>query len=204
VSTLEVRQATTADIDDVSLTLALGFADDPVWGSWAFVDVPDRAERVRRQTAFWRPFVAAAVGYGGMMIAPEGSAVALWVPPGVDEVDSENEAVAAEVMAEVLGPRAGLVEAGLEAFGASKPPGEYWYLSLLATHPDHRGHGLGMALVGHHLARLDAEGVPTYLESTNPVNIARYQRAGYSLLGAFDLPDGPAVDTMWRDARTPD
>jgi GNAT superfamily N-acetyltransferase len=203
VSPLDVRPARTADIDAVSATLALGFADDPVWGTWAFPDVPDRGRRVDRLRAFWRPFVAAAVAYEGLLTAPGCSAVALWVPPGVDEVDPANAAVAAEVVAEVCGDRAPLVEAGFAAFEDSKPAGEYWYLSLLATHPDHRGQGLGMALVGDQLARLDAQGAASYLESTNPVNLRRYERAGFVLHGAFDLPHGPTVDTMWRDPRLP-
>ena len=187
-----------ADTDDVSATLALGFADDPVWGSWAFPDVADRVERVRRLTLFWRPFVAAAVGYGGLMMAPRCSAVALWVPPGVDEVDPDNAAIAAQVIEEVCGSRAELIERGFEIFEASRPPGHYWYLSLLATHPDHRGKGLGMALVADQLARLDSEGVASYLESTNPINLRRYEAAGFALNGAFELPEGPTVDTMWR------
>ena len=169
------------------------------WGAWAFPDVPDHRERVRRHRLFWRPFVAAAVGYGGLMMAPRCSAVALWVPPGVDEVDAENAAVVAEVTADVCGPRAPLIAKGRDVFDSSRPQGHYWYLSLLATHPDHRGQGLGMALVGHRLDRLDAEGVASYLESTNPVNLRRYEAAGYAIHGAFELPEGPTVDTMWRD-----
>lgn len=192
---LHARPATAADIHDVCTTLALGFAGDPVWGDWAFPAAPDRVEPLIR---FWRPFVSSAVRYEGMMMTPGCSAVAMWVPPGVAEIDPENAALAEETIAEVCGPRAPLVMAGFEVFEASRPDGRFWYLSLLATHPDHRGQGLGMALVADQLARIDAQGLPAYLESTNPVNIRRYEAAGFARFGGFDLPDGPRVDTMWR------
>lgn len=56
-----------------------------------------------------------------------------------------------------------------ERLEASRAPlGPHYYLSLLATHPDHRGRGVGQELLAEDLARWDAAGVPAYLESTNP------------------------------------
>ena len=79
------------------------------------------------------------------------------------------------------------------------PP--HWYLSLLATHPDHRGRGLGVALVQDHLDAVDDAHLPAYLESTNDQNLARYGRLGFERHGSFAAPDGPTVTTMWRAAR---
>ena len=45
-----------------------------------------------------------------------------------------------------------------------------WYLSLLGTHPDHRGHGFGMRLLAENLKVVDTERTPAFLESTNPIN----------------------------------
>jgi predicted GNAT family acetyltransferase len=78
----------------------------------------------------------------------------------------------------------------------------HYYLSLLGTHDDHRGKGTGMALLRENLARIDAEGAPAYLESTNPANLARYESVGFVRLGEFAAPEGgPTVTTMWRDPR---
>jgi predicted GNAT family acetyltransferase len=74
------------------------------------------------------------------------------------------------------------------------------YLSLLATHPDHRGRGIGQALLAETLARFDEQGIPSYLESTNPANDHRYRRAGFRPVGGFrSVVDGVVVTTMWRD-----
>ena len=55
----------------------------------------------------------------------------------------------------------------------------HYYLSLLGTRPDYRGRGLGFGLLAKNLAIMDAEGVPAYLESTNPDNNPRYERFGF-------------------------
>ena len=73
------------------------------------------------------------------------------------------------------------------------------YLSLLATQPALAGHGYGQAHLAADLARWDAQGIPTYLESSNPANDHRYQRQGYSKVGRFEtVLGGAAVSTMWR------
>jgi GNAT superfamily N-acetyltransferase len=69
-----------------------------------------------------------------------------------------------------------------ERFSDNHPRDEpHAYLSLLATHPDHRGRGIGQMLLAEDLARLDVDGLAAYLESTNPGNDHRYERAGERL-----------------------
>jgi threonine dehydratase len=87
-----------------------------------------------------------------------------------------------------------------ERFAANHPHDEpHAYLSLLATHPDHRGQGIGQRLLAEDLARWDAARLPAYLESTNPGNDHRYERAGFRRIGGFRavLDDAP-ISTMWR------
>jgi GNAT superfamily N-acetyltransferase len=92
-----------------------------------------------------------------------------------------------------------------ERFDANHPRDEpHAYLSLLATHPKHQGRGLGQPLLAQDLERWDGAGVPTYLESTNPGNDHRYERAGFGRVGGFRavLDDAP-ISTMWRPWRAP-
>ena len=46
-----------------------------------------------------------------------------------------------------------------------------------------------------------AEGMPAYLESTNPANNQRYMRHGFEPAGTVQLANGHIVTTMWREAR---
>lgn len=195
---LLARQATPADVDEVVTTLALAFATDPVWGEWTFPDVDDRVPLL---VAMWRPFVAAGVRRGSAWTTDDAGAMALWVPPGEPELDESEEALVEEALDRVCGPRASLVEEGFERFAAIRPRQPHWYLSMLATRPDHAGRGLGMSLVADRLRVLDRDGMPAHLESTNRANLGRYRAAGFEVSGAFDLPKGPTVDTMWRAAR---
>jgi GNAT superfamily N-acetyltransferase len=89
----------------------------------------------------------------------------------------------------------------LDRFEAAHPRDRpHYYLSLLGTHPDHRGRGVGMGLLAADLARIDEERAPAYLESSNPANDARYERLGFASVGSFTTPDGAhSVTTMWRE-----
>jgi hypothetical protein len=65
---------------------------------------------------------------------------------------------------------------------------------------DGRG-GSGEQLLAQNLARVDAEHLPAYLESSNPKNLTRYERLGFHPIGGFTLAaGGPTVTTMWRPA----
>ncbi|HEY7813487.1 MAG TPA: GNAT family N-acetyltransferase, partial [Nakamurella sp.] len=88
-----------------------------------------------------------------------------------------------------------------EALDAAHPHEPHYYLSLFATHEAHRGKGLGMELLRESLARIDAAGMPAYLESTNPANLKRYESVGFTESDRLTVPSGAVVTTMWRPAR---
>jgi GNAT superfamily N-acetyltransferase len=195
---VESRVATTADLEVLAETMALAFYADPVWG-WAFPD-PDR--RIEQHRAVWRFVLASALDYGWVRIADAGAA-ALWIPPGRPELRPEDERRFEPMLAELLGDGAPRVLDTFARFDRAHPSGRpHYYLSLLATHPDRRGQGLGMGLLAENLTRIDAEGAAAYLESTNPDNHRRYEGVGFVEWGKFELgEDGPTVTQMWRDPR---
>ena len=192
-----------ADLDDVETmtrTIALAFADDPVWGP----AMGGAGTTIDEKAMIWRLFVAGAVRYPWSSVVGDGAAVSVWLPPDGTELE---EASAAElpVLLETLLEDAGAAEFGelTDRFDANHPHEvPHAYLSLLATHPDHRGAGLGMALLADDLRRLDALHLPAWLESTNPVNDRRYQSVGFEPVGSFRTVDEQRViTTMWRPAR---
>jgi GNAT superfamily N-acetyltransferase len=187
--------ATGSDLEGVTKCLWLAFRDDPLW-SWAF---PDRD----RLEPWWHFLIKSALRYPWVWVADEYAAASVWIPPGETELTADEEERVEPLLEDLVGPRAAAVMELLERFEESHPRDRpHYYLSLLGTHPDRRGQGLGMALLADNLALLDAEGVAAYLESSNPDNDRRYERLGFTQIGEFSTPDGRhRVATMWREPR---
>ena len=192
------RVAGRADLEALAETMALAFYADPVW-SWAF---PDPSRRLEQHRAVWGFALKSALDYGWVRVADAGAA-ALWIPPGSPELRPEDALRFEPLLVELLGDEVPRVLDTFARFDRAHPDdGPHYYLSLLATHPDRRGRGLGMGLLAENLKRIDAEGAAAYLESTNPANHRRYEGVGFVRWGEFELgEDGPPVTQMWRDPR---
>jgi GNAT superfamily N-acetyltransferase len=194
------KPATPDDIDPVTATLTLAFVQDPVWG--VALGRPDGS--TDHHAAFWRLYVEGALRYSTVFMTENASAVSVWIPPGGTELSNAGEEALERLVKATLEPSAAAALHELwQRFNSNHPRGEpHAYLSLLATHPDHRGRGVGQRLLAADLARWDADDVPAYLESTNPANDHRYERAGFGRIGGFRavLDDAP-ISTMWRRAR---
>jgi GNAT superfamily N-acetyltransferase len=133
----------------------------------------------------------------------DGGAASLWIPPGEPELSEADDARLEPLVRDLIGSRADDVLALFERFDVNHPRQEpHFYLSLLGTHPDHRGRGKGMGLLAANLAIIDELRLPSYLESSNRANDRRYERMGFVGIGEFAAPgDGPTVGRMWRDSR---
>ncbi|MGH9021166.1 MAG: GNAT family N-acetyltransferase [Acidimicrobiales bacterium] len=194
-----VQLARDHDLDTVSRTIELAFVDDPLW-SWALAR---RDGRTEHQRLFWRLFVEGALRYDATWVADEGAAASVWIPPGGTDLSSDQEEQLDALVVTHLGDRGDRFRELLSRFEDHHPRDEpHYYLSLLGTHPDARGRGVGMALLTLNLAVVDAEHAPAYLESSNPANDVRYRSVGFEPVGSYFAPDdGPEVTTMWRRAR---
>ena len=198
-SPLAVRRASAADTDLVTSIITLAFTHDPLWAH--ALARPDG--RTAHHAEFWRLFVAGALRYPDTWLTSGGEATSIWIPPGGTEMTPEQEQRLADLAADHLGPAAGHCLELMSRFEAAHPQAEpHYYLTLLGTHPDHRGKGIGMRLLAHNLDRVDGAHLPAYLESTNPANNRRYASVGFEPHGEFCYPGGgPVVTTMWRPAR---
>jgi GNAT superfamily N-acetyltransferase len=198
---LGMRVATEDDLPAVTAVMATAFSRDPVWGPYSF---PDDERRVEQLAAFWAPQLRAAMRFPWTMVTPGCEAAAVWIPPGEPEMTPEQEREVEELTVGLVGrAQADVifdVVARLEAHYPHDRP--HFYLSLLGTHDDHRGRGLGMSLLGESLELIDELDMPAYLESTNPDNDRRYIRHGFEPAGVVTLANGHPITTMWRDPRS--
>ena len=194
-------------VDAIIETITLAFAGDPMWGPM-LAESPAGDLSAARQ--YWRLFVTSAQRYPHTYVAvphtptPPGSspvaATTVWLPPGGAELSETEDAGFSEFAAQLLGAkkRDELFLAS-ERFEATHPTEPHYYLSLLATHPAHRGHNLGMGLLASNLEYFDSLEAPTYLESSNPANDLRYMALGYERHGSIELPSGLMLSTFWRE-----
>jgi len=188
-----VKTATQADTDKCVALIALAFSNDPA-ARWAY---KDPAAYLEHFPAFARAFSCAAFDHGTAHHI-EGSATALWIPPGVEP--DEGPLVALIEDSVPAGDLAAVLDV-LEQMGESHPQEPHWYLPLIGTDPAQQGRGHGSALLRHAVAIFDADRVPAYLEATSPRNVALYQRYGFEITGTIQAGDSPIITPMVRQSR---
>jgi GNAT superfamily N-acetyltransferase len=193
-----VRVATVVDVEPIVATMTGAFFDDPMWGP-AF---PDTARRAAQASAFWRVFIESSLRFPWMLVTDAVEAAALWIPPGEPELTPAEVDGFDTFLVELVGRDVADGILGIfDVLDSAHPHEPHYYLSLLGTHPAHRGHGIGMGLLAENLARIDAIGAPAYLESCNPANNRRYESVGFVAADRIRIASGHVVTTMWRPAR---
>ncbi|GAB3142309.1 GNAT family N-acetyltransferase [Micromonospora sonneratiae] len=194
---IPVRQATEADLDELTAVLATAFLTDPV-SEWIF---PEADERARLHPAFFRPFVEFAMADGLIDTTDDHTGVALWLDVRTDAATEPDDQLT-QRLETLIGGAATKRFMVLDGLMTMHHPhhANHQYLPFIAVHPDRQGGGIGAALLRHRFARLDEAGVPAYLEASSLRSAALYQRLGFSRLPfTLDLPDGPSLYPMWRD-----
>ena len=175
--------------------LNLAFASDQ-WTRWVWPDA--------YQYATYMPRAAEAYGgrafdYGTAHVLENFAAVALWLPPGVES----DEATFGEVVAESCGDQILRdLNAVIEQMAQFHPAGELWFLPMIGVDPVAQGRGLGYAHLRHGLAACDRDGIPAYLEATNPRNRALYERHGFRVVGVIQAGSAPPLWAMLREPRS--
>lgn len=145
-------------------------------------------------------YVRTVRGDGGAI-----ESLALWLPPGAYPLKASTQLaqLPGVVRANYRRPRT-MVDgfAFFKASALAHPREPHWYLQLLMTEPSRQRHGLGTALMEDGLARADAAGVGSSLETQNGENLAFYARFGYELRTTIrPVSTGPALYSMWRAPR---
>lgn len=194
MSTFAVSDAKAQDRERVVSAIVLAFVCDPV-ARWAW---PEPHDYLTYFTDFINVFGGKGFEHGTAHSVAEFSGGALWLPPGVQP----NEEVLVSLMERSIDPeRLQVVFAILEKMGGYHPAEPHWYLPLIGVEPAKQGRGLGTALLGYALKRIDREGRIAYLESTNPANIPLYQRHGFEVVGTIQVGDSPLLFPMIRRPR---
>ena len=196
----DIRRATRADNDAIATALASAFHDDPLF-SWFFPDARTRLGKLHGFFAYCNPRMA--LPHDETWINAEGTTVAVWLPPDKWKAPVSEQIRVLSGFVRWAGrhtPRILSTMATMEKSHPHDPPS--WYLFVLGTAAEHQGKGHGSAVMAPVLDRCDNEGIPAYLESSNPRNIPFYARHGFVERAPLELgPGRPAVIPMWREPR---
>jgi ribosomal protein S18 acetylase RimI-like enzyme len=196
-----VRKATPADAPRLAQALASAFQDDPVI-TWIF---PDEQRRRRVLPAFMEfRLRKLAFPHDEVWMTAGGAAAAVWLPPpGRWQMSRSQRVRLLPALVRFLGLRTASVLGGLDRMEERHPHDpSHWYLFILGTEQAAQGRGFGSALLAQMLARVDADRMPAFLESSNERNIALYGRHGFEITDEVAIPGGPRIWPMWREPRT--
>ena len=192
-----LRNLVDGEHDLIGDTIADSFADDPV-NRWIFggqeVMLPFYKKVAKN--------IYLPQGYGHVM--EDGSGGALWAPPGVKKslplIDTLDIAVS-------IIRHSGFkhIPRGLAAENSlikKKPVDSHYYLFAIGARAGHQGKGIGGKLMQAGLERVDADGMPAYLESSKEANVPFYRRFGFEVIERFVPAKGcPPLWLMWREAK---
>ena len=202
---MQVDQASGTDAARAGAIIGAAFDDDPV-NRWVFGagQMAPTFTALARHLYLRRGFGDIAHDDSGRGDSGQDSGAALWL------IDSRDKQVSlwrtlrvASVIARTAG--FGAMRRGLAidaAFTRAHPLQRHAFLFAIGVVPAAQGRGVGGALIRAGLERVDAAGLPCYLESTKQANVPLYRHFGFEPLPLMALPAGcPPIWPMWRPAR---
>jgi ribosomal protein S18 acetylase RimI-like enzyme len=171
---------------------------------------PDPAVRRRVLQPFMTGAARDAARLGQSQLARDEDGVlgvALWMPPGTFPLSAWRKArmTPSLLRAAAAAGRAfpAFVRSGA-ALEKAHIPGPAWYLQALGVHPRAQRRGVGHRLMARVLELADAEQLPCHLHTSDPANVAFYQRFGFEVSQPEIrvTPHGPPYLGMSRPARS--
>ncbi len=133
------------------------------------------------------------VSHGTVWMVGQAHAVSLW--------DGPRGVGAAQATLDLPAGVHARLDAYHDAVQGAVPETPHWYLGVVATHPAHAGRRLGRLAIAAGLAQAARDGLPAYLETTNPGNVEIYRRSGWEVTRAIDF--GPVPIWVMRNNAAP-
>jgi GNAT superfamily N-acetyltransferase len=186
-----VRRALPSESSAVAAMIAAAFSADP---AWTFIFGSDY-ERLAQH--FAAALFDVRVNSSNVWVTDDLAAVAMWDPP---DKSPESPQYAEEVWKRYRAMSSAEAHRRLLAYNdavmtAAAAAGKYWYLGVLATHPERRREGLASAVLAPVLEQADHHGIVCCLETSTEENRRFYERRGFTLASDVLMPGGPA--TWW-------
>ena len=187
---MRLRHARRADLGPIADLWVEAFAGDP-YLRWI---QPDDGRWPQFGRAWMMFIVSLAFERGHTYLAGGPDVAVAWIPPDLSLVGPDDIATGRSIIAEHAGEAR--ADAALTTIMAAREHGladPHWTLQYIGVRPARAGSGLGAAAVAPMLDVCDAEALPCALVSTNPRNVAFYERLGFSVDAEITTPNGEAT-----------
>lgn len=191
---MAIQTALKTDQSTVIGILTLAFSADPM-ARWS---LPDPAKYLATFPSLATAFGGNAFEKGTAYMAGSNAGAALWLPPGATSDEKSLKAIFNDVAGDDVKREMQFIFEQMEKFHPTEP---HWYLPMIGVDPMSQGTGVGSALMGEALKAVDLDGLIAYLESSNPKNIALYQRFGFEVIGEIQSGSSPVLRPMLRKPR---
>ncbi|HEX6232872.1 MAG TPA: GNAT family N-acetyltransferase [Jiangellaceae bacterium] len=148
---------------------------------------------------------AAAHGHGLVAESDGIVGVALWMPPGAFPLSGGRKVrmtPALVRMTLIVGPAMQRFARVGSALERAHPPQPAWYLQAMGVHPGAQRQGAGAALMAAGISLANNDGLPCYLQTSDPANVGYYERFGFEVVqpAIATYPGGPTYIGMSRSA----
>lgn len=187
----KIVKTSQADLEKVKGVLTLGFSSDALL-RWVF---PDASSYLKCFDIWMGEFSKIAFKNNIVYSEENFFGSSLWHPPGV-EFDSS---VLASTFEYVPAERIEVVIKFFEEF-EKYHPNDAWYLPFIAVDPSQQRQGIGSFLLKEALQMIDEKGDRAYLEASNEMNKALYERHGFVEIGRVQFEDSPPAFPMIRES----
>ncbi|MEM9738506.1 MAG: GNAT family N-acetyltransferase [Pseudomonadota bacterium] len=187
------RRAGPSDARRVGDLIAKAFETDPV-NLYVF----GRARAIQSGMRILARSVYVPAGYSFLQ-GDDGAT--MWLPPGASPGFGWLAQLTFAVSMNRFATKGAMKRAmGLSAqMSEHHPTAPHMYLFTIGAVPEARGKGIGKSLLEPVLMACDRDGVPVYLENSNPVNCGFYRAHGFETITRFQVGgDGPVMEPMWR------
>lgn len=194
------RRATRDDLPRIASTLGAAFSDYS-WTRWT-VSEDDHEARVAELQRLYVEHVA--LPHGAVWVDDEVTAVAVFVPPRLPEPPTSFRERIVALQGDEGRAHQAVAAAAVAAHATEIPAdtrevcADAWVLATVGVHPDHRGAGLGSAVIDAGLADLEESTASCTLQTSDERNVAFYERLGFAVTTVVDVPAGPTVWSMLR------
>lgn len=178
-----IRDGREDDIELLADVLTRAFSAEPYW-DWAFTGgARAKARKLHRYKVI--QLRSAFMSHLVVRTTEDCSGVAIWTPPGSTGLRPPLRLFPQTVL--VFG-RAITRNLGVyREINRHIPKTKHWFLSNIGVDPKCQGRRIGSLLVADGLARAEADRVPVILETSNPDNVAWYEKLGFVLYDHYHI-----------------